>query len=113
DAMTRHVVVGEVLLNELPQLKDVVDAVSCHHERYDGSGYPRGLRGEEIPLVGRIIAIADAHSAMTLDRPYRKAISGEQVMAELAEGSGSQFDPELLTLFVELLKEEASHPKAA
>jgi len=104
--MQRHVKIGEVLIREVPQLKDVIQAVSCHHERYNGSGYPRGLRGEGIPLLGRIIAIADAYSAMSLDRPYRKAMPQDRVVNELIGGSGTQFDPEILREFIDLLLEE-------
>lgn len=103
----QHVVIGEVLIRELPQLKDIIQAVSCHHERYDGNGYPRGLRGRRIPLLGRIIAIADAYSAMVLDRPYRKALPLRQAIAELEAGAGSQFDPEMVAVFVDLVAEEA------
>jgi HD-GYP domain-containing protein (c-di-GMP phosphodiesterase class II) len=84
----------------------VVQAVACHHERYDGTGYPRGLRGDEIPLIGRVIAIADAYSAMSLDRPYRKGMSHDRVMTEFVAGAGIQFDPVLAEVFVELLLEE-------
>jgi putative nucleotidyltransferase with HDIG domain len=106
ETMQRHVKIGEVLIREVPQLKDVLQAVSCHHERYDGTGYPRGLKGDRIPLLGRIIALADAHSAMSLDRPYRKAMSHDRVLAELVAGAGIQFDPEITKVFVELLLEE-------
>ncbi len=104
--MQRHVNIGEVLIREVPQLKDVIQAVSCHHERYDGSGYPRGLKGEGIPLLGRIIAIADAYSAMSLDRPYRKAMLHDRVLGELVAGAGKQFDPEITHVFVDMLLEE-------
>jgi len=104
--MQRHVTIGEVLIREVPQLKEVIQAVACHHERYDGTGYPRGLKGEEIPLIGRIIAIADAYSAMCLDRPYRKGMSHDRVLSELVAGAGIQFDPEIAEAFVELLLEE-------
>jgi diguanylate cyclase (GGDEF)-like protein/putative nucleotidyltransferase with HDIG domain len=106
DLMRRHVVVGEVLIREVPQLNEVIQAVACHHERYDGTGYPRGLRGENIPLIGRIIALADSYSAMRLDRPYRKGMSTDRVLHELVAGAGTQFDPALLQVFVELLLEE-------
>ena len=104
--MRRHVRMGEVIIREVPQLKDVIQAVSCHHERYDGSGYPRNLAGEKIPLLGRIIAIADAFSAMSLDRPYRKALSSDTVITELLAGAGVQFDPDLVRSFVDMLFEE-------
>jgi diguanylate cyclase (GGDEF)-like protein/putative nucleotidyltransferase with HDIG domain len=104
--MQRHVTIGEVLIREVPQLKEVIQAVACHHERYDGSGYPRGLAGEQIPLIGRIIAIADSYSAMCLDRPYRKGMSHDRVLTELVAGAGIQFDPGLTEIFVQLLLEE-------
>jgi diguanylate cyclase (GGDEF)-like protein/putative nucleotidyltransferase with HDIG domain len=109
EVVRRHVRIGEVLIREVPQLKDVLQAVSCHHERFDGSGYPRGLAGDQIPLLGRIIAIADSYSAMCLDRPYRKAMPHDHILRELLAGSGSQFDPNLSRTFVELLLEEQLH----
>ena len=69
-------------------------AVSCHHERWDGDGYPLGLAGADIPLLGRIMAVVDAYSAMILDRPYRKALPHEEAVAELRRGAGTQFDPD-------------------
>lgn len=104
--MQRHVVIGEVLIREVPQLKEVIQAVACHHERYDGTGYPRGLKGDDIPLIGRIITIADAYSAMCLDRPYRKGMSHDRVLNELVAAAGIQFDPQITQVFVELLLEE-------
>ena len=113
EVMQRHVNIGEVLIREVPQLKDVIQAVSCHHERYDGTGYPRGLQGEGIPLLGRIIAIADAYSAMSLDRPYRKAMPHDRVLSELVAGAGKQFDPEITHVFVDMLLEEQLQKRAA
>jgi diguanylate cyclase (GGDEF)-like protein/putative nucleotidyltransferase with HDIG domain len=113
DAVKRHVLVGETLIGELPRLTDVVQAVASHHERYDGTGYPRGIAGEEIPILGRIIALADAYAAMTLDRPYRNAMDLKDIVAELASSAGTQFDPQFAKVFVELLLEEASQQKAA
>jgi len=104
--MQRHVTIGEVLIREVPQLKEVLQAVACHHERYDGTGYPRGLKGDQIPLIGRIIAIADSYSAMCLDRPYRKGMSHDRVLAELVSGAGIQFDQGLTEVFVQMLLEE-------
>jgi diguanylate cyclase (GGDEF)-like protein/putative nucleotidyltransferase with HDIG domain len=105
-SMRRHVKIGEALVREVPQLKDVIQAVSCHHERYDGSGYPRGLKGEEIPVLGRVIAVADAYSAMSLDRPYRKALASEAILEELRTCAGSQFDPSYACAFIDLLRDE-------
>jgi HD-GYP domain-containing protein (c-di-GMP phosphodiesterase class II) len=105
-AMQRHVLAGEALIREVPQLNEVLQAVSCHHEQFDGTGYPRGLRGSEIPLIGRIISVADAYSAMRLDRPYRKGMSEDRVLREFVAASGIQFDPDITKVFVELLLEE-------
>ena len=79
--------------------KGVGDAVRCHHERWDGRGYPEGLKGEEIPLLARIMAVADAFSALTSPRPYRPALTPERARRIIAQESGKQFDPELARLF--------------
>ena len=113
EVIQRHPLVGEMLIREAPFLEDVIQAVGCHHERYDGSGYPRGLRGEEIPLPGRVMAIADAYSAMSLDRPYRKALSVDEIIAELLAGAGTKFDPHLVEVFVEMLQAERRALQAA
>jgi len=109
--MREHVVLSNLIVHGIPNLEDVSDAVYCHHERWDGIGYPRGLKGEEIPLPGRIMALVDAYSAMILDRPYRKALTDEEAVAELRRNSGTQFDPELVEPFIQLL--ESSEAAAA
>ena len=81
-----------------------------HHERMDGSGYPDGLVGDEIPLGARIIGIADAYEAMTSDRPYRKALSREAAVGELKHGSGTQFDSELVEAFLEVIEGSGEQP---
>jgi diguanylate cyclase (GGDEF)-like protein/putative nucleotidyltransferase with HDIG domain len=106
EIIKQHVRIGEALIREVPQLKEVIQAVSCHHERFDGKGYPRGLKGEDIPLLGRIIGVADAYSAMRLDRPYRKAMSADRVLQVLLDGAGTQFDPGIVSTFAELMLEE-------
>jgi diguanylate cyclase (GGDEF)-like protein len=106
EVIQRHPLVGEALIRETPFLEDVIQAVGCHHERYDGSGYPRGLCGDEIPLLGRALAIADVYSAMSLDRPYRKALSVDEIIAEIRAGAGTRFDPHLVEVFVEMLQAE-------
>ena len=78
--------------------------IACHHERWDGSGYPLGLKGEEIPLGARILAVADAYDAMTTDRPYRKRMKTRKALDELRENAGTQFDPEIVAVFVELIE---------
>ena len=102
--MREHVVLSNLIVHGVPSLEDVSDAVYCHHERWDGTGYPRGLKGEEIPLPGRIMALVDAYSAMILDRPYRKALTPGVAVAELRRNAGTQFDPELVEPFIGLLE---------
>lgn len=81
----------------------VADLILKHHEWYNGEGYPLNLKGEEIPAECRILAIVDAYDAMTGDRPYRKAMTAEEAVRELVRCGGTQFDPELVRLFLELL----------
>lgn len=101
EVIKQHARLGEMIIKEVPNIADVLAAVGAHHERIDGQGYPRGLRGDEIPLLGRILAVADTYSAMTSDRPYRKAMASEQARIELVKAAGSQLDPELVRLFLE------------
>jgi HD-GYP domain-containing protein (c-di-GMP phosphodiesterase class II)/CHASE2 domain-containing sensor protein len=98
----QHPVTGSEIVAGLEELSFLVPAVRHHHERYDGAGYPDGLEGEEIPLLARVMAIADAFDAMTFERSYRAApLSFGEACAELSNGAGTQFDPELALLFVE------------
>ena len=83
-------------------MPEVIDIVGSHHERYDGNGYPRGLTGEDIPRMARIVSVADAFSAMVHDRPYRKGRIPEQALEILHDERGSQWDPEVVDAFVEL-----------
>ena len=94
--------IGQVILEQAAALKDAVPIILHHHERYSGHGYPFGLRGNDIPLGARIVAIADAYDAMTHDRPYKRAIGHDAAIAELRRHAGTQFDPELVTLFCDL-----------
>jgi diguanylate cyclase (GGDEF)-like protein len=100
ERLRQHVIFSELMIKDVPNLHLVISAVSAHHERWDGRGYPRGLAGEEIPNLGRILAIADAMAAMTQDRPYTKARTMDDALAEMAANSGTQFDPELLAAFL-------------
>ena len=89
----------------------MLDVVLHHHEFLDGSGYPDGLTGAEIPVEARVIFVCDAFHAMTTDRPYRGALSFEEACAELEQGAGSQFDPEVVAAFLRLAPAAlASHP---
>jgi len=102
EMMKGHVVQSINIIKHIPNLIDTVPVVISHHERYDGKGYPRGIHGENIPVLGRIICIADAFDAMTTDRPYRKGLSMEQAIYELKKNAGSQFDPNLVDIFIEM-----------
>ena len=99
-----HPRIGYRLIQQVPALRPTEMAILHHHERYDGDGYPAGLRGEEIPMEARIIAVADAFSAMTADRPYRRRMSLDEACAELERCAGTQFDPVVVRLFVEELR---------
>ena len=101
-----HPQTGFDILKDVGLPYPVAEIVFQHHERLDGSGYPQGLKGEDIPLECRILSIADAYDAMTSDRPYRQAMPHEKAVAELKECAGSQFDPYLVPSFVEILEKE-------
>jgi two-component system cell cycle response regulator len=97
--MKRHTLIGERFLLSVPALRDVGRLVRSSHERWDGAGYPDGLRGEDIPLGARIIAVCDAYDAMVTDRPYRRGTNAESALAELRRCAGSQFDPAVVKAF--------------
>jgi len=108
--VVQHPRIGQVILEQAAALKDAVPIILHHHERYAGHGYPFGLRANEIPLGARIVAIADAYDAMINDRPYKRAITHEQAIAELRRHAGTQFDPELVELFCDLYADHAPEP---
>ena len=97
--MRKHPSEGYRLLKPIGSLAEAAEIVRAHHERFDGAGYPRGLRGEEIPLGARIFAVADAFDALTSDRPYRKASSYAEALRAIVEESGAQFDPHVVAAF--------------
>jgi HD-GYP domain-containing protein (c-di-GMP phosphodiesterase class II) len=101
-----HPLVGEVIIEPVPFLRDARAVIRHHHERWDGYGYPDGLKGEEIPLLSRIILIADAYDAMTSDRPYRKALTHSVAVHEIERHSSTQFDPQVVRAFLELFREK-------
>jgi HD-GYP domain-containing protein (c-di-GMP phosphodiesterase class II) len=102
--INEHALIGAMILSPIKDLDEVILGVKHHHERYDGSGYPEGLKGEEIPLNAAIISVADAFDAMTTDRPYRPAFSREEAILELERGSGTQFNPRIVRSTVTLYK---------
>jgi diguanylate cyclase (GGDEF)-like protein len=105
--VVQHPRIGQVILEQATILKEAVPIILHHHERFSGHGYPYGLRGNDIPLGARIVAIADAYDAMIHDRPYKRAITHEQAVAELRRHAGTQFDPDLVALFCELYSDGA------
>jgi putative nucleotidyltransferase with HDIG domain len=104
--MRRHTEIGAAILEVHEAMADIAQIVRHHHERWDGRGYPDGVAGVDIPLGGRIIAVADAFSAMTTDRIYRAALPVERAWAELHAHRGSQFDPEIVDAFERIVDEE-------
>ena len=98
--MRHHPEIGRRVLEGISFLTDALDAVACHHERWDGGGYPSGLAGDAIPIFGRIVAVADAYDAMTTDRPYRLGMPSQMALAEIERGRGTQFDPDLAAAFL-------------
>ena len=109
-AVVQHPRIGQVILEQAAALKDAVPIILHHHERFSGHGYPFGLRGPEIPLGARIVAIADAYDAMTHDRPYKRAMDHDSAIRELRRHAGTQFDPELVALFCDLFASNAPLP---
>jgi ribonuclease P protein subunit RPR2 len=104
--MRTHPLVGAQIVAPIAFLQGAVELVRHHHERFDGTGYPDGLRGDRIPLAARVFAVADSFDAMTSDRPYRSAMGVERALAEIQGGAGTQFDPEVVRVFVEMIRED-------
>ena len=101
--MQQHPVIGEAIVKPIRSLSKVVELVRCHHERFDGSGYPAGLKGDQLPLGARILSVADTYDSMVTDRPYRKRLSAEQARAELKRSAGTQHDPVAVEAFLRVL----------
>jgi putative nucleotidyltransferase with HDIG domain len=104
--MRSHPNQGARIVEPIPFMGEAVEIVRSHHERFDGTGYPQGLRGQDIPLAARIFAIADSFDAMTSDRPYRSAMTTEEAVAEILAGSGTQFDPMCVEAFEALAADD-------
>jgi len=102
--MRRHPELAVEFLSGMVELgSEVIDIPWCHHEKYDGTGYPRGLAGTDIPLGARIFAVIDVYDALTSDRPYRPAMNHDDAMTHIRDGSGTHFDPEVVTAFEDLI----------
>jgi two-component system, cell cycle response regulator len=104
--MRRHPLIGERILLAAPALRPVARPVRSSHERFDGSGYPDGLRGDEIPLGARVVAVCDAFDAMTTERPYRDPVTEADAVAELRRCAGTQFDPVVVEAFCTVIARE-------
>ena len=108
EVLKRHPRIGALMVGAAPGMESILDAVTSHHERWDGQGYPDALAGEEIPLLGRIMAVADAFSAMTTDRPYRKGLDWEFALEEIRGNTGTQFDPAMAEAFLKAAAKRTS-----
>jgi HD-GYP domain-containing protein (c-di-GMP phosphodiesterase class II) len=106
EIMRKHPVFAYEMLSPIEFLLPALDIPYCHHEKWDGTGYPRKVKGEEIPLVARIFAVVDVWDALTSDRPYRLAWIKEQALEYIQEQSGKHFDPRVVEAFLRLIAEE-------
>ena len=109
--MRKHPQLAYDLLSPITYLRTALDIPYCHHEKWDGTGYPRGLKGEQIPLVARLFAVVDVWDALRSDRPYRPAWDEEKVREHILAGSGTHFDPKVVETFLNLL--EVQNPEHA
>ena len=109
ETMRQHPVYAYEMLSHIDYLRQALSIPYCHHEKWDGSGYPRGLRGEEIPLSARVFAVADVWDALVYDRKYRKKWPPEKVMKHISDLSGSHFDPYVVDVFLQMRRRNGSH----
>lgn len=100
DLIKKHPIIGYNILSSIEGLEEILDGIKYHHERFDGKGYPEGLKGKDIPLIARIIAVADTFDAITSDRPYRKGLPTEYALEEIKKVKGTQLDPEIVDTFL-------------
>ena len=100
--MQQHPVFAYEMLDPIDFLHEAIDIPYCHHEKWDGTGYPRGLKGDDIPFAARIFSVVDVWDALVFDRPYRKALPREEVRKHILEGSGKHFDARVVDAFLQL-----------
>ena len=105
ETIKRHPAAGAEIISDIPSYENILTGILSHHERFDGTGYPSGIKGERIPLKGRIIAVADVYDALTADRPYRKGMLPEEAFAFIKENSGAMFDPRVVKAFENVFNE--------
>lgn len=113
EVIQRHVNIAEAIVDQMPYLRRAAPIILHHHEFYDGTGYPDGLKGEAIPIEARILTIADAYHSMTSNRPYRQAMTPEEALSQLQSLSGTQFDPNMVPLFIRLIENELAKSTVA
>jgi len=111
EIIKNHTLLGNNIIKHITNDIKIIHCVRSHHERWDGKGYPDGLSGSSIDLFARIVCVADVYHSMTSDRPYREALSDEKVIEEFIKGKGTQFDPMLVDIVVEMIKESLSYTK--
>jgi Response regulator containing a CheY-like receiver domain and an HD-GYP domain len=104
--MKKHPEYAFQMLSPIAYLSKAIDIPYCHHEKWDGTGYPRGLKGKQIPLSARIFAVVDVWDALSSDRPYRKAWPKDKVIEYIKSQSGKHFDPEVVEVFIKILTED-------
>jgi HD-GYP domain-containing protein (c-di-GMP phosphodiesterase class II) len=110
DVVKQHVALGNMIVRDLPDLDAVRAGIRFHHERWDGQGYLERLEGEAIPLIARILAVADAFSAMTTTRPYRKALTVEEALRRLGDAAGTQLEERLVVAFIDGIEHDPAPP---
>ena len=113
ESMKSHTTKGAKILNGISTIPQIIDGAKSHHERYDGTGYPEGLKGEEIPLVARIICCADCIDAMASKRVYKEPYSVEKIISEFRRCSGTQFDPKIASLVIDMMEKGILKPYSA
>jgi HD-GYP domain-containing protein (c-di-GMP phosphodiesterase class II) len=103
EIIREHPRIGATIVGNIKQLRPIIPGIKYHHEHYDGTGYPEGLHGEEIPLIARIIAVADTYDAIIHERSYHRGVSKGEAVTEITENTGTQFDPKIVTVFAQAL----------